>query len=142
MPTTMAGQTFLQQGAMPAGTVTGAWGGTQATTSNPATNRAIYVLSAVITLAVIVLVVLQFVPVGRNAKSVANASASPSASPSPSPSPLTVLTTKTDPQPSVVTSATASAAPSASTLPAVDLAPSATTKKKTVVGDPFGTQRR
>ncbi|HRI65079.1 MAG TPA: protein kinase, partial [Polyangium sp.] len=58
LPRDLAGQTFPPQG-VPAGSVTGAWGGTQMT-SNPSTNRALYALSAAITLAVIVLVVLQF----------------------------------------------------------------------------------
>jgi serine/threonine-protein kinase len=132
LPTMMAGQTFLPQSVMPPGSVTGAWGGTQAT-SNPSTNRAIYVLSAVIALAVVVLVVLQFVPLSQNAK--------PAATASPTSSTLQVPATKTD-KPAAAIAATAESAPSASMAPVTDAAPSATTKKKTVVGDPFGTQRR
>ena len=129
MPQMMLGQTYLPQGVQPAGMVTGAWGGTQAT-ANPSTSRAIYVLSAVITVAVLVLVVLQFVPLGEKTK--------PASSATPATSTLIVPATKTDKPPPVI----APPAPSASTIQATDATPSATTKKKVVVEDPFGTKRR
>jgi len=131
MPQMMMGQTFGQPGAMPSGTMTGAWGGTQMT-SNPSTSRAIYVLSAVIALAVVVLVALQFLP-ANSSTTQASSAAIPPAPPPTSTAPATAAPPSAAPV-SPAVSASSGAVPEAP--------PSAPTKKKIMYDDPFGTKRR
>lgn len=131
MPQIMMGQTFAPPGTMPSGTMTGAWSGTQMT-SNPSTSRAIYVLSAVIALAVVVLIVLQFLPSNSSTTQASSAVAPPV------PPPPATATTTTTP----VSTAPVSPAVSASSAPGPEATPSATTKKKIMYDDPFGTKRR
>lgn len=130
MPQMLMGQTFPPQGPIPSGTMTGAWGGTQMT-SNPSTSRAIYVLSAVIALAVLVLIALQFLPTNSSTTQAS------SVVPPPLPAPTQTVTTTT-----TSTAAPISPAVSASSTPSPEPPPSTTTKKKPLYDDPFGAKRR
>ncbi len=128
MMSLVPGQMYVPPGTVPAGMATGAWGGTQ-NTSHASTNRALYVLSAVIAFAVFVLVALQFL---RPAQST-----TPATPTTVAPSAPVVATDK----PSSTVAVNPAPATSTSTIPAVDPAPSASAKKKVIYSDPFGTRR-